>query len=243
MPRRSCFGVPAAAPALSSSMQLGIRRGDRLCEGQAVFTGCELSFKNASTACTRRLSLIDARASDQQPEDDADSRRGQNRAREQASQSQCHRCDGRPDPSSGNQPQWRPSAAGPGHDQVFQPTVDRRAEAAGHRARIRLGFLNGDDATPRPLSRASGDRSEPARPPLPSGRSGATQPQAYCRSSSNSAASGRSNRCAKTVPLPRSRSLTLRSSSSSGAAVSDQRRAALARHEGGGLDAVGRGRT
>jgi hypothetical protein len=38
-----------------------------------------------------------------------------------------------------------------------------------------------------------------------------------CSDSSNSAASGRSNRCAKTAPLPRSRSLTPRSWSSSGA--------------------------
>jgi len=184
MPRRSCFGGPAAAPPLSSSMQLGSPAWSPFVRGSSGLHGCELSFKNASTACTRRLSLTMLGLQNQQPDDDADRRRGQNGAREQASQSQCHRCDGRPDPSSGNQPQWRPSAAGPGHDQVFQPTVDRRAEAAGHRARIRLGFLNGDDATPRPLSRASGDRSEPARPPLASGRSGAAQPQAYCRSSS-----------------------------------------------------------
>jgi hypothetical protein len=190
--RRNMIGCHDAPASVDQQRRLryrvpcssAVRHGDRLCEGQAVFTGCELSFKNASTACTRRLSLTMLGLQNQQPEDDADRRRGQNGAREQASQSQCHRCDGQPDPSSGNQPQWRPSAAGPGHDQVFQPTVDRRAEAAGHRARIRLGFLNGDDATPRPLSRASGDRSEPARPPLPSGRSGATQPQAYCRSSS-----------------------------------------------------------
>jgi hypothetical protein len=179
--RRNTIGCHDAPASVDQQWRLryrvpcssAVRRGDRLCEGQAIFTGCELSFKNASTACTRRLSLTMLGLQNQQPEDDADRRRGQNGAREQASQSQCHRCDGRPDPSSGNQPQWRPSAAGPGHDQVFQPTVDRRAEAAGHRARIRLGFLNGDDATPRPLSRASGDRSEPARPPLASGRSGA----------------------------------------------------------------------
>jgi hypothetical protein len=35
-----------------------------------------------------------------------------------------------------------------------------------------LASLNGDDATPRPRSRASADRAAPARPPLPPGRSG-----------------------------------------------------------------------
>jgi hypothetical protein len=33
-------------------------------------------------------------------------------------------------------------------DHVFKPTVDRRAEPAGHRARIRLGTLNGDPKPP-----------------------------------------------------------------------------------------------
>jgi hypothetical protein len=41
------------------------------------------------------------------------------------------------------------------------------------------------------------------------------RPRSRCSYSSNSAASGRSNRCAKTAPLPRSRSHTLRSWSSS----------------------------
>jgi hypothetical protein len=50
-----------------------------------------------------------------------------------------------------------------------------------------------------------------------------------CWSSSNSAASGRSNRCAKTAPLPRSRSLILRSWSSSQATVSSRSIEMLAR--------------
>ena len=49
-----------------------------------------------------------------------------------------------------------------------------------------------------------------------------------CRCSSNGSASGRSNPCAKTAPLPRSRSVTLRCCSSSGAATCTAHGEALA---------------
>src|SRR5829696_9591451 len=53
---------------------------------------------------------------------------------------------------------------------------------------------------------------------VPRGRSAETPPREYCLSS-DSAASGRSKRCARTAPLPGSRSLPRRSSSSSAAVV------------------------
>ncbi len=127
------------------------------------------SPKRAIRTCQHRHGYTPLGRQDQQREDDADRHRGgENGAREQASQSRCQRCDGRLDPSSGNQPQYRPSTAGPGHDQVFQPTVDHRAEPAGHRARIRVRFLNDQACNSPPKIRASGDWSEPARLPLPS---------------------------------------------------------------------------
>jgi hypothetical protein len=61
-----------------------------------------------------------------------------------------------------------------------------------------LASLNGDDATPRARSHASADRAAPARPSLPPGRSGATQPQAHCRSSFEGAGSRGSSRPAET---------------------------------------------
>ena len=96
---------------------------------------------------------------DQYAADNADWHRcDQNRAAKGAAQPHGRRCDGRPEPSSWNEPQRRPPAASPDDDQVCQPSVDRRAQSAVHRARIRAGSVRGECCRPSPT------------PVLPAGR-------------------------------------------------------------------------
>ena len=125
----------------------------------------------ATCAQTDRAEPARLGPQNQQRDDDATGhRRGENGAQEHPSKSSCHGRDGRSDPSSGDQPQCRPSAAAPDHEQVFQPTVDRRAGPAGHHATIRVGFLIVEACKPAPTTRASRDwlgTSATPMPPIP----------------------------------------------------------------------------
>ena len=81
---------------------------------------------------------------DQQGKDDAARHhRGENAPTRYPPEAQCRRRDDEPDQWSRNESQHWPSTMRPSHDQTLQPTIDRPAEAARHRARIRSGSLNG----------------------------------------------------------------------------------------------------
>jgi hypothetical protein len=166
--------------AASNSGRASLTRGSQISARQAP------RQRDARTPAPPRAERFRLGLENQQREDEANrQRRGENGAPEHPSKSPCQRCDGRSEPSSGNQPQRRPSTAGPDHNPLFQPIIDHRAEPPGHGASLRLGIYGrrtqtpahdpsipaigwdfarvGDARASRYDSRCAGERPEPRR--------------------------------------------------------------------------------